>query len=329
MTPSTSSVPNYQSRSFNKLSQVSGRKPPPALVNTPPDEDKRNTSHKSACIICSHTHALYRCHVFLSKSPKERLNFVKQHNLCTNCLQSPHAIRNCKSSSRCRVCNYPYHTLLHLNKNSESVSRIPDSPPSDNSLNVNSGSKLFLENPPAGPSQTAGSSTQAYQCSNFNIPSNKHNTVLLSTVVIHIRDTQGNFHIIRALIDTAGMANFISERFANRLNVKRQRIASSIEGVNGQVSHSNNGITLCHIKPILRTKPTFTVQAIILPKVCSNQPNVLVDSQGWTHIKDLPFISPDETKCEDIYNQLVYREPSERFVVPLPFKHALPTLGDS
>lgn len=86
MTPSTSSVPNYQSRSFNKLSQVSGRKPPLALVNTPPDEDKRNTSHKSPCIICSHMHALYRCHVFLSKSPKERLNFVKQHNLCTNCL---------------------------------------------------------------------------------------------------------------------------------------------------------------------------------------------------------------------------------------------------
>lgn len=219
------------------------------------------------------------------------------------------------------------------------------------------------------------------------------------------------------------MANFISERFANRLNLKRQRIASSIEGVNGQVSHSNNGITLCYIKPILQTKPTFTVQAIILPKVCSNQPNVVVDSQGWTHIKDLPLadphfdipspvdmllgaevfpyilgsgrifgnpgqpvaletvfgwvlqggsglpleytslcasvprshfasdlcldstlskfweienlpscniiFSPDETKCEDNYNQLVHREPSGRSVVPLPFKHVLPTLGDS
>lgn len=190
------------------------------------------------------------------------------------------------------MCDYPHHTLLHLNKNSESVSRIPDSPPSDNSLNINSESKQFLENLPAGPSQIAGTSTQAYQCSNFNMPSNKHITALLSTVVIHIRDTQGNFHKIRALIDTGGMANFISERFANRLNLKRQRIASSIEGVNGQVSHSNNVITLCHMKPILQTEPTFTVQAIILPKVCSNQPNVLVDSQRWTHIKDLPLADP-------------------------------------
>ena len=40
-------------------------------------------------------------------------------------------------------------------------------------------------------------------------------------------------------------------------------------------------------------------------------------------------MSPDDTKCEDIYKSSVYRETSSRFVVPLPFKYPNPSFGDT
>ena len=40
-----------------------------------------------------------------------------QHKLCVNCLVSPHSLKNCSSSHKCRVCRLPHHTTLHFDKN--------------------------------------------------------------------------------------------------------------------------------------------------------------------------------------------------------------------
>lgn len=72
------------------------------------------------CICCKkEPHRLFECSRFKDEmSSASRLEFVKSHQLCYNCLSAGHAIRDCKSKSSCRKCSKVnktsyHHTLLH------------------------------------------------------------------------------------------------------------------------------------------------------------------------------------------------------------------------
>ncbi|XP_065094964.1 uncharacterized protein LOC135716044 [Ochlerotatus camptorhynchus] len=53
------------------------------------------------------------CEAFLKLSPNNRLDFVKKHQLCINCLRGGHLAKDCRSSL-CRTCAKKQHSLLHL-----------------------------------------------------------------------------------------------------------------------------------------------------------------------------------------------------------------------
>lgn len=271
------------STNFKHVSSGNGnRKPSSVFLNSDAVSGRSsNQASNFKCALCSQSHALYRCYIFTSKSPNDRFNFAKSNSLCLNCLHPRHSARNCKSSTRCRVCNQLHHTLLHLNQN-PAVSY----PSNDITGPQHSASTSAVSSENSG-------SLQALQCSSSSVPhSFTQSTVLLSTAVIQIKDNQGNFHKIRALLDTGGMANFISERFVNRLGLRRQHSSISLEGINDQRSISNKGVTQCLIKPCSNQEPTFNFHAVILPKVCSNQPKVQVMKTDWNHIANLQLADP-------------------------------------
>jgi len=117
-------------------------------------------------------------------------------------------------------------------------------------------------------------------------------TVLLSTAEVDIRDVHGIFQKVRVLLDTASMANFISEPCANRLGLAKIKYAQSIEGLNGMSSVSSKGLTNCFIKPVTSVGPTYFFEAIILPKLCSEQPKMKIQLAEWKHIKGLSLADP-------------------------------------
>uniref|UniRef100_A0A8D8SX50 Peptidase aspartic putative domain-containing protein n=2 Tax=Cacopsylla melanoneura TaxID=428564 RepID=A0A8D8SX50_9HEMI len=64
------------------------------------------------CVICGENHSIYFCPVFQSLSNAERVQKVRQLNLCFNCLKG-HTIKKCNSREHCKLCDKRHHSLLH------------------------------------------------------------------------------------------------------------------------------------------------------------------------------------------------------------------------
>ena len=74
-------------------------------------------SSSFTCSLCNAAHYLSACPMYRGKPVAEKLDFLKQKNLCFNCL-GPHQFRNCRTAKRCRVCGNPHHTSIHRTNNS-------------------------------------------------------------------------------------------------------------------------------------------------------------------------------------------------------------------
>jgi hypothetical protein len=75
-------------------------------------KESDNRPKQLKCYVCQKPHYLTSCDQFLQQSLDERLDTVKNHKLCYNCLSRTHQIQDCRSSS-CKTCNKRHHTLLH------------------------------------------------------------------------------------------------------------------------------------------------------------------------------------------------------------------------
>ena len=55
------------------------------------------------CVVCGQNHRLFYCDKFKSMQPKDRLDVVKKHRLCDNCLLAGHNFYSCHKNSVCSV----------------------------------------------------------------------------------------------------------------------------------------------------------------------------------------------------------------------------------
>lgn len=80
--------------------------------------NNQSYSHVAAsdysCILCKDQHYLRSCPSFLRLNVNDRLNFVHQHRVCSNCLVPGHTPRLCRNKMNCAKCHKRHHTLLHL-----------------------------------------------------------------------------------------------------------------------------------------------------------------------------------------------------------------------
>lgn len=295
---SSSSNSNYnKSKNYNFTSTTASQSNykrsnmPATYVNTV-DSSPLNTKQK--CIMCPSTHSLFRCPLFLAKTPTDRLAFVRQNNLCGNCLR-PHPIRNCPVSIHCKICQFPHHSLLHINKN-QATATVPFT--EAHAQHTNPGSST------ATAQRHQNTATQLHRANKENTLQDKkveptthqvnsystslvQSTCVLPTAEVEIKDVFGNFQKVRVLLDSGSMANLISESCVNRLGLKRQQCSVPLQGVNDLTSISTKGITQCFIKPVGKSDPTFTFEAIILSRVCSDHPKTSIHLSNLHYIKNL------------------------------------------
>lgn len=256
-------------------SKYSNKRTPVNLLTT---SQCSNQHSQPKCHLCSSFHPLYKCQLFLDRTPQERFSLAKQHHLCVNCLVSPHALKNCSSSHKCRICRSPHHTTLHFEKPNISTSlhykSVNPATPNDNdvaSSSANNQSSSLVTNVNC---ITSGFTT--YQ-----------QTVLLSTCEVDVKDIRGHFQKIRILLDTGSMANFVSEACVRKLGLSRRRFSVPVEGLNGMSTSTNSGLVQCTIKPHGHQNPIFTFEAIVIPIVCSNQPKMHINPTEMIHIQNL------------------------------------------
>ena len=64
---------------------------------------------------CQKDHKLTACKTFVSLNLEEKKRFVEEKQLCWNCLSKGQKIKDCKSTTKCRIdsCSKKHHTLLH------------------------------------------------------------------------------------------------------------------------------------------------------------------------------------------------------------------------
>ena len=67
-------------------------------------------------VFCANQKNICCTHVHIKAMSHDRMiTVIKDNDLCMNCLKSGHFSKHCPSLSKCRKCQKPHHTLIHIN----------------------------------------------------------------------------------------------------------------------------------------------------------------------------------------------------------------------
>lgn len=188
-------------------------------VKLPPGHHKSVTqayvTSDSSCPICSESHSLRECQIFLKMSVNERILEIKKKRLCIKYFKAFHG-RNCRVSN-CKTCNGYHNTLLHKSNSNHETSNKLEVQPINSTKQV---AQLAVD------PETNESSTVLNHCS-----IRETSQVLLATAIIHIRDCYGKTHECRALLDNGSQSNFMTKELSEQLNLKQETINTKIIGI--------------------------------------------------------------------------------------------------
>lgn len=235
-----------------------------------------NNKTQISCNYCKSSHSIYKCSAFLAKTPSERFQTVRDNHWCTNCLHSAHRVSSCGSQITCRICKGKHHTLLHISRDTAAASV--------SATSVDHASSHSLSPDIMSPSTSTAVNSLS------NVISSKA-TVLLSTARVDILDVRGHYQSVRVLLDCASQTNIISQKCLNRLGLPCSNISLSIFGLGRTSSSASRGVT-CTIRPKDQSGPQFTIDTVVLPKICSDMPSTHISVKHWEHIANLKLADP-------------------------------------
>lgn len=195
-----------------------------------PQRDKKtsfNVQSSSArslnCACCGESHYLSYCSKFLEKNVFDRHSFVKEKQLCFNCLRPGHRTNECRSS-KCKNCSKSHHTLLHREEKAE-VSGSKES-----GLEGRGAANLpVAQNASAKPSYSGVIHTSRICL----LPS------AIVLVIVNEKPVKA-----RALLDSCSEANLVTEGFVRRNRIPLLKSSSFIAGVTSDEVHSTHAATL-------------------------------------------------------------------------------------
>ena len=142
-------------------------------------------------------HPLYTCSKFRSMSHDETVALLRSNDCCLNCLCPGHYVKECKSLHRCKHCQRPHHSLLHVDGKDTKSSK-PNDTRSEHSVTE----------PTVKPSHHASVKIQS--------------DLLLMTCQVLIESSQGATKA-RALLDSGSSASFILKRVTQALSRSADR----------------------------------------------------------------------------------------------------------
>lgn len=153
---------------------------------------------------------------------------------------------------------------------------------------------------------TPSTSKQAKIHANF---SSNHETILLRTALVNI-EIRGDLFAVRALIDPGSQRTFISEKVRARLQIPYKKSNFEIVGIGGQTQIANKECKVNIYSPICNSR--FHIDAIVLPKLTKQLPEVSFEISNGTEIQDLQLADPFFNKSAQI--DLILGNDSERFI---------------
>ena len=141
-----------------------------------------NTSSSNNCVVCKTVkHPLYACAKFKALSHDEKSTVLRTNNLCTNCPAGGHFKKHCRSIHKCKICQRPHHTLLHIEQQTGTKSNV-----SADLAVVSSNTAVKLKS-----------------------------NALLMTCRVSVITPDGSSVQARALLESASSASFVSEHLVS------------------------------------------------------------------------------------------------------------------
>lgn len=230
-----------------------------------------NSEKSTLCSLCSNgSHLLYECSELKALPIEKRRDFIKHDRRCFNCLNKNHSVYYCRSRARCTICNRKHHTLVHT-VNSENEKESIEKPNHEPSTS---------EEADIVTSNSSNASSTSFYCKNPTT------TTLLPTAIVKIQNKFGRYILGRALLDSCSASSFVTESFAQNLQLVRKNARISVSGLGHTTIGESKGYISMNIMAKDHDIP-LRIDALIMQKITSNVPSVAINCSTWNHIKDL------------------------------------------
>lgn len=270
---STSNVPNRQNKPVLKYDKNINKVSHNSITRS-------NNLNKLSCPHCGENHMIFRCDHFRKLTSTQRISRANQLKLCHNCLKQNHEAKDCKSDFRCVVCKKMHNSLLHVDSRA--------------TVGIEPGPSQAQPLIPSGASDSPRASNTCHASSMHS-----YSSVLLGTAVVHVKDGFGCYQPCRVLIDSGAQSNFISSSCLQRLGLPQRKCSFNIFGLAGE-SVKNHGMTSCVLKPRHNKDLIFNIDAVVLPKLTSDLPNVQVPQSVIKEFSNLFLADPSFYKKSSI-----------------------------
>ncbi|KAI8126852.1 Retrovirus-related Pol polyprotein from transposon 17.6 [Lucilia cuprina] len=189
----------------------------------------KSVNKPTKCCLCSDLHSLQKYPTFLKMSVEDRSSLVRNQKRCFNCLACSHDYRKCLSKFVCLYCKQKHHTLLHrtliLSKNNQ-----------DSGHNTqDEANPPTLTNPVNPPSTSTAAAAQNHQTFSTRLQSTQDKFILLGTALADV--CFGDVRLtVRALIDSASEASFVSSSLKRRLSLPYRFSGTQVTGLNEAIT---------------------------------------------------------------------------------------------
>ncbi|XP_047038037.1 uncharacterized protein LOC124643200 [Helicoverpa zea] len=273
---------------------------------------KKNADHTASCLYCSEDHKIYLCKKFGKETNDARRNFALENKLCFVCLLNNHSAKACRNTLRCQVCKRRHHTLLHptgvsgsgvgeINNNAREEASSSAGRSVKEDTNKNS-SEITV--------QAEGSSKPIVSCLSTG---RGQRTVLLTTALVKAESKEGNYQVIRALLDQGSQGSFVTESTVQYLGLKKKPSRHTVLGVGGEKSVTSKFTV--DIKLRSRIDPNFQVgvNAYVLKSVTALLPATRVARIEWIDLTEDDLADPEYHKPNkidillgaEVYSQII------------------------
>uniref|UniRef100_A0A182YRF4 DUF1758 domain-containing protein n=1 Tax=Anopheles stephensi TaxID=30069 RepID=A0A182YRF4_ANOST len=223
---------------------------------------------KEACPASKADHPLDNCTKFDGMSILQREALAKNQRLCfrsSSITKSPNKVLS--------ECYDVHHTLLCKRAAQESAEKVSQSTAAEQEA------------------ATINDTTRA--------SGEPQRMVWLSTAVVLIRGSDGEELPARALLDQGSQSNFITERLAQQLKLKRVRISSPLSGIDDTVPIVSSSMVVTRIRSRV-SEFQVSLQFLVLLRVTSDYPSRMVEVKRWNLPLGIPLADPAFNKPERI-----------------------------
>lgn len=240
------------------------------LAPTLPD-----TQTTKFCVNCKESHTLSHCKEFAKLIHSEKIELIKNNNLCFNCLTAGHSVNKCRIPVSCHLCRRRHHTLLHQPRDTQNVHH----------------SQLDDDNEEDEDDLTQNAEQTITVSSHFTTHSS---TALLATALVPVRDDTGQVTILRALLDQGSQASFITERAAQLMQLSRTSVNGTVTGVGSTRTTINHSV---YFEVCSRYDSSFNLKIkayIISSRLTSQLPvkSIKQCTDSWSHLQGLALADP-------------------------------------